>query len=120
MPDSDPGTGSDIGTLLAELNQRLAHSQDVFQRESGGLSQCEVGRCRVPSLTVKRAEGSMHALIDLIRLVQSVQKEQGTELAEGLAQLQEKWLAVSQLSEQWQVYRQAGLDEVQSVIDRLV
>ena len=104
--------------LLADLQQRLQQSQDVFQLEAGGLSQCEVGRCRVPSLTVKQAEGSMLALIDLIRLLSDAETEDANQIAGELGQLRDKWLAVSQLSDQWKAYRQSGLDEVQSVIDK--
>lgn len=107
-------------SLLADLRKRLAHSQDVFQLESGGKSQCEIGRCRVPSLTVKRAEGSMHALIDLIRLLSREQQGADSELEKGLLDLQQKWLAVSQLSDQWQAYRQSGIDEIQSVLATLL
>ena len=91
----------DRENLLNDLNDRLKHSQDVFMVESGGKSQCEIGRCRVPSLTVKKAEGSMHALIDLLRVVSDQQAHDSGQLRQNLLQLMEKWLAVSQLSDQW-------------------
>ena len=107
-------------SLLAELNNRLKHSQDIFMLESGGKSQCEVGRCRVPSLIVKKAEGSMHALIDLTRLISKTGNQENTEeLLENIELLRQKWLSVSQLSEQWKAYRQSGLDEVEQVLGRL-
>jgi hypothetical protein len=95
---------------LADLQRKLADAEQHYLSLTGGQTSCEIGKQRQESAGLKAAEGRMQALRDLVNAV----KKTPEDFDQVLQTVLQKWQRLSEISELWQVYKQAGLSELKS------
>ena len=99
--------------LLERLETRLLMLQDKFKQQAGGKTLCEIGKEGQQDYSLKEAEGRMQAMTDIVRCL----KKAGMQTPQQcLANVAEHWQKLSEISRSWQVYKQAGLEEIDRVM----
>lgn len=101
---------------LPEVLESLRAAQRDFQERSAGRTLCEVGKLGNASRDLKQAEGRMIVLQELERALRKAHP--GLSGRDVIESLLARWQDLPALSEAWQVYRQAGLDELRRRLER--
>ena len=99
--------------LLEQLETRLLILQDKFKQQAGGKTVCEIGREGQQEYSLKKAEGRMQAMTDIVRCLKKARMQTPQHC---LADVAEQWQKLSEVSRPWLVYKQAGLEEIDEVM----
>lgn len=94
--------------LLSELTEKLANAEQKYMQLAGGKTACEIGKQGGETILMKEAEGVMQALRDLTFAI----KRQPDDPQTAVQRVEQRWEKMSEISELWRVYKQAGLTEI--------
>ncbi len=97
--------------LICQLEQKLVILQQNYIQLASGKSPCIIGKQCEPSPELKMAEGRMQAITDLLRCLK---KSVDNSPAPCIHAVIEQWLKLSEISEQWVLYKKAGLTELET------
>ena len=99
-----------MSELLSNLQNELEILQQNYLKLSGGKTQCVIGKEGQPSLEIKQAEGAMQAVSDLVRCVKKMAPDKTVN--DCIDKVASQWIGLSEISEAWVAYKQAGLDQI--------
>ena len=107
-----PEVMSDSESLIDKLKIQLSALQKSFELATQGRTICQIGRENDLDISVKILEGRMQALIDIMRCVE---KTKEINMKTCLDKKLKKWNGLSDISEAWRVYKNAGLEMLEEV-----
>jgi hypothetical protein len=102
--------------LKQQFSLELDAARSAFAEAAAGKTVCQLGRDNIQNLPLKALEGRMQALTDVSRCLQ--QSDLSASLNCLHNQLQ-RWQKLSELSGDWLVYKKAGIEAIDSALQRL-
>lgn len=105
-----------ISAASEQLRDRLEQLRAEFMQASGGKTVCEIGKQHSVEYSLKKSEGKMQALTDIVRCLK---KEPQAELENCVSKVYEAWRRLSEISPAWLAYKQAGIEEIEQALQLL-
>jgi len=104
-----------VSKASQQLHTRLEQRRAKFMQASGGKTVCEIGKQHSVEYSVKKSEGKMQALTDIVRCLKKPQ----AELENCVSKVYEAWRRLSEISPAWLAYKQAGIEEIEQALQLL-
>ena len=105
-----------LQTFKSALESALADARQAFSEAACGKTVCQIGREQTQNLPLTTLEGRMQALTDACRCLKQKNRQ---DMQTCLQKQFVRWQKLTELSEDWRVYKQAGIDALQSVQNML-